>query len=288
MATTVRDRLAGASQSECAGKEIANQGAKPDKDMTEKILPFLPMVRRLEAAGFRAWPARHVAYDGSWQIRLTPGHPSKRLNCVVPLDPGDSRDIETRIEKCAAMFEASGRPLDFRQSPLCPPQLASHFSSNGWTCLDETVVMAADLDSVNYGDGMDHLPTHDVNRFAEACLKIDTDRDTSLPVLVDILSSVKPATGLFLIEDAASGPVAVTLCVADNDLAGISQVVVAEGKRRQGIGREIVASALRWAKLRGARKAWLQVRAGNRNAIALYESMGFGESYRQNYWRRPR
>jgi hypothetical protein len=49
----------------------------------------LPNVRRLEAVGFRAWPAASVQYDGSWLVRLTAGHDSKRLNSVYPLDPSD-------------------------------------------------------------------------------------------------------------------------------------------------------------------------------------------------------
>ena len=50
----------------------------------------LALVRRLEAVGFRAWPAASVHYDGSWAVRLTAGHPSKRLNSVNPLDPARS------------------------------------------------------------------------------------------------------------------------------------------------------------------------------------------------------
>jgi hypothetical protein len=64
----------------------------------------LPNVRRLEAVGFRAWPAASVHYDGSWLIRLTVGHGSRRLNSVNPLDPSDYRDLETRLEKAAKRF----------------------------------------------------------------------------------------------------------------------------------------------------------------------------------------
>ena len=49
----------------------------------------LATVRRFEAAGFRAWPASAVHYDGTWASGSTAGHPAKRLNSVNPLDPGD-------------------------------------------------------------------------------------------------------------------------------------------------------------------------------------------------------
>ena len=50
----------------------------------------LAEVRRFEAAGFRAWPAAAISYDGAWLVRLTAGYPAKRLNSVNPLDPGDT------------------------------------------------------------------------------------------------------------------------------------------------------------------------------------------------------
>src|SRR3546814_7202845 len=77
----------------------------------------LPLVRRLEAVGFRAWPAATVIYDGSWQVRLTGGHKSKRLNCVVPLDPSDCRDMDLRLEKAGKRFQTYGRPLIVRETP---------------------------------------------------------------------------------------------------------------------------------------------------------------------------
>ena len=92
----------------------------------------LPNVRRLEAVGFHAWPATSVQYDGSWLVRLTAGHDSKRLNSVNPLDPSDYRDLEIRLEKAAKRFSEHGRPLTVRQTPLTPPQLIAHMNANGW------------------------------------------------------------------------------------------------------------------------------------------------------------
>ena len=95
-------------------------------------MPRLALVRRLEAVGFRAWPAASVHYDGSWAVRLTASHPSRRLNSVNPLDPGDHRDFEPRIARIAKRFESYSRPLVFRLSPLAPAPLESHFDAQGW------------------------------------------------------------------------------------------------------------------------------------------------------------
>ena len=57
--------------------------------------------------------------------------------------------------------------------------------------------------------------------------------------------------------------------------------------RGQGHGRSLVLSALKWARLRGARQAWLQVEAANQPALALYRSLGFEEVYPYHYRRPP-
>ena len=252
---------------------------------TEVERPYLPLVRRLEAAGFRAWPAAQVTFDGSWQLRMTPGHPSKRLNCLVPLDPFDERDMEPRVAATVRAFAMQGHNAAVRESPLCPPGLPPLLADLGWHRGYDTLVMTADLDGLDLGTGMDHLPTHDVQRFAEACVRIDKARDTTPATVASIVSAIEPAAGLFLME-GQSGPTAVGICVQDFDLAGIQQVVVERSARRQGLGRELVSSALRWARLRGARQAWLQVLSGNSNAVRLYEAMGFRTAYGYAYWQK--
>jgi ribosomal protein S18 acetylase RimI-like enzyme len=244
----------------------------------------LPLVRRLEAVGFRAWPASSVHYDGSWQVRLTAGHPSKRLNSVVPLDPSDHRDVDIRLEKARRKFEAYGRLMVVRETPLAPPVLMDFLRQQGWQCFDETIVMTADLAAIDLPDTMDHLPSHDVGRYVDANLAVEGTDPIRKPALAEVVSGIKPPSGLFIIEDGETGPVATTLCVQDNDLAGIMSLSVSPAYRRQGLATEILASALRWARTRSAKTAWLQVTAGNVPAIALYHRFNFHEVYRYRYW----
>lgn len=245
----------------------------------------LPLVRRLEAVGFRAWPAASVAYDGSWQIRLTGGHPSKRLNCIVPLDPSDYRDLDLRLEKARKRFGAYGRDLLVRQTPLTPPPLIEHLTANGWGVFETTDVMTVDLTELELPDTLDYLPSHDIGRFIDANLALDGEDPGSKSALAEIISSIKPASGFFIKEMPAEGAIAVALCVQDNDLAGVMSFAVAPGHRRSGIGTEIFSSALRWARISGARSAWLQVVSTNAPALALYRKFGFRRAYQYHYWR---
>jgi [ribosomal protein S18]-alanine N-acetyltransferase len=59
------------------------------------------------------------------------------------------------------------------------------------------------------------------------------------------------------------------------DEAHIATIAVHPDFRRQGIGEEILIQALRAAQSEGARRAFLEVRAGNTAAQALYKKYGF-------------
>ena len=59
-------------------------------------------------------------------------------------------------------------------------------------------------------------------------------------------------------------------------------------ERGKGHGRRLVLSALKWARLRGARQAWLQVEADNAaGAAASTRTLGFSEIYRYHYRQPP-
>lgn len=83
----------------------------------------------------------------------------------------------------------------------------------------------------------------------------------------------------------------------DDQLAGfaITQVVLDEATlfnlavdpvfQRQGIGRQLLQHVITELESRGIQTLWLEVRASNRPAIALYEQLDFNEvSVRRNYY----
>ena len=254
--------------------------------MQANTMPNLPLVRRLEAVSFRAWPASSGVYDGSWQIRLTGSHPSKRINCVVPLDPSDHGHCAIRLEKARKRFEDYGRALVVRQTTLMPAPLRDFMLEDGWEVFEDVKVMTADLSDMELPETMAHLPSHDIGRFVEASLRVSGDDVALRPAIAEIVSSIKPSLGLFIKEEVEGEPQATVICVQDNDLAGILSLDVALSDRRTGMGTQIMTSALRWARISGAKTAWLQVVSTNFPAIALYEKFGFSEAYTYRYWRK--
>jgi len=243
-------------------------------------------VRRLEAAGFRAWPATMVHYDGAWSVRLTGGHPAKRLNSVVPLDPFDDGSLTERIARAARRFDAYGRPLTFRISPLAAPAISAHLDAEGWSHFGESLVMRAPLSRALVGEAIHQIPLKDMGRFIGAAIAINSLDPALRPGLSEIISSIQPKAGLFVLEDEGQ-PVSTAICVHDGDLAGLFEVATQEGRRGQGHGRRTLLSALKWAHTNGASQAWLQVEADNESAVGLYRSMGFDEVYRYHYRRPP-
>lgn len=64
-------------------------------------------------------------------------------------------------------------------------------------------------------------------------------------------------------------------------------LMVAHGRRRQGIGTALIEEAIRWARGSGIHKLELHVFPHNEPAIGLYEKLGFRrEGYRRGHYRR--
>lgn len=72
------------------------------------------------------------------------------------------------------------------------------------------------------------------------------------------------------------------------DEAELQALAVAAGFRRQGLGAALTDAAFACARRRRARVMFLEVRAGNHAAQALYRGLGF-EAYgrRPRYYRHP-
>ena len=68
----------------------------------------------------------------------------------------------------------------------------------------------------------------------------------------------------------------------------INNVAVRENFRRRGVGRRLLNRILEEAKRSGAMAAYLELRAGNQAALALYQECGFRvTSRRKNYYSDP-
>jgi ribosomal-protein-alanine acetyltransferase len=94
--------------------------------------------------------------------------------------------------------------------------------------------------------------------------------------------------GRLVVAEAADGIVGFAVSYHAADEAEIANVAVAASARRRGIGRALVDAVVAAAAEGGARAVFLEVRASNAAAQALYAARGFAPvGRRAAYYRQP-
>lgn len=91
----------------------------------------------------------------------------------------------------------------------------------------------------------------------------------------------------FLVE-GDGGIVGFAVVSCSFEVAELESVAVAEGARRQGVGRAVCRAAMEWARECEAERMELEVRASSEGAQALYVELGFQVmGRRRGYYREP-
>lgn len=91
----------------------------------------------------------------------------------------------------------------------------------------------------------------------------------------DIQRKLTDSPELFLVGTIEGRVVATVMAGYDGHRGWINYLGVCPDHQRQGLGREIMEAAERCLRERGVPKINLQVRSGNSQVIAFYESLGF-------------
>jgi [ribosomal protein S18]-alanine N-acetyltransferase len=96
------------------------------------------------------------------------------------------------------------------------------------------------------------------------------------------------SNGIALVADLDGSIAGILVGRVAADEFEILNLAVATAWRRRGAGAGLVHAALERARSAGAKQVYLEVRASNRAAISLYESIGFRECGRRaSYYRDP-
>ena len=221
----------------------------------------LPTVRRFEAAGFRAWPAASVHYDGTWVIRAQRRLSGQAAELRQSARPRRRRDIAERVARAARRFDAYGRPLTFRLSPLSGPA-ADAASRRAKAGRARRIAGHARCRSTSAGgrcDGPDsaegHRPVH--GRGDATCTVTDA---TLRPGLTRGHRGDRAGSRAVRAGTRTSEPLATAICVHDGDLAGLFEIATGAARARQGawpagraVGAEMGAAARRQAGLAAGR-----------------------------------
>ena len=241
----------------------------------------LRIVRRVELAALRAWPALEQWDDDGWLLRFAEGY-TKRANSVTPLQPC-SDAMADRVAQCEALYRQRGLPPIFRLvAPLVPAELDAHLERRGYALVDPTLVLSAPLHALSLP--APSFPLHsmdDIDAWLRAHKAVS---GTALQATHGrILAAIEGRLLLATMQEEGE-PVACALAVVENGLVGLFDLAVAPAWRRQGLARALMIGLLHGAHDVGAQRAYLQVVEGNGPARELYQALGMRELYR--YWYR--
>ncbi len=246
--------------------------------------PATAEVVRLETANLSAWPAERLLHDGTWLLRVTPCHGSKRLNSLNFLDPTDDGDSATRLAAMAVASRRQGLAPTIRITPLTPPVVVALVEQDGFEVFDETLTMVLPTDGAAMPAGVEAWDASPRQCWAEAMKTTASAKAADVGALVAVLDRIVPEAALMVAIDGGT-VAASTLAVRDRDLVGLFDVGTNPAFRRRGHASACVRAALAWGRAGGARTGYLQVLAGNTVAVDLYRRMGFTEAYRGDYRR---
>lgn len=224
----------------------------------------------LAAVTSRGWPATEAVPLGDWELRAAGGFTGRAHSACVHGDPR----VDDPFAAVVDFYTARGlRPL---AQVVVGSDWEREFTTRGWRVVDGqppgAVVQVTDLRVAPAADPAVTIADQAADDWIARYLRAAETPELARSVLEG------PATvGFLSLHDAAIGRIVVT-----GEWAGISAVEVVPDRRRTGLARRIVDTALAWAMARGADKAWLQM-TSNTAAIGLYAHYGFVTHHEYTY-----
>lgn len=243
-------------------------------------------LRRLEEAGFNAWPALQTILVDGWVVRLADGY-TKRANSANPTYPAADPDVAATVARCAAIYRERGLPPIVRLTSFgCPPGLDDLLAERGYRHVDPTLVMTRPLAGPMPEPRVaGELEAQAIEPWLERYVATSgaaLERQATHAAMLGRIGG-GACFGALRVAEAVE-PVACGLAVVEGELVGLFDIVTDRALRGRGYGGALVAALLRWAAGRGAATAYVQVTAANEPALRLYRALGFAEAYR--YWYR--
>ncbi|MET0383683.1 MAG: GNAT family N-acetyltransferase [Burkholderiaceae bacterium] len=237
-------------------------------------------MQALEDAAFAAWPSQESFSLHGWRIRLDRGY-TKRANsanataAARPLSDADIAGIEAR-------FRLGGLTPVFRLTSFAPVrEVDAALERRGYLRRDFSLVMARDLSQAD--DAADPAMAADAAAWLESFRAVSGKDGADQAAHLDILRRIAHPCAWGM-----QAPGGVALCCGLGVLAdgavGLFDLATRADSRRQGRARELCGRLVSWGRRHGARRAFLQVVQANRDAVALYGTLGFRVAY--GYWYR--
>ncbi|MGH3474538.1 MAG: GNAT family N-acetyltransferase [Aeromicrobium sp.] len=251
--------------------------------VTWKVVPDHPRrtrpaslfsVDELSRITSRGWPAVVSEPLGEWELRASGGFTGRANSVAVHGDPGMA--FEDALAAVVEFYASHGT------TPRAQVAIGSDhepaFLDAGWAPGTEArpgaIVQVADIRETFEPD-----PDARITSTAdEAWLRLYPRAED--PEVARAVLEGPRTVGFVSIGDPT---VAIGRVVVTGEWAGVAAVEVVPERRREGLARRIVDTALSWATERRADKAYLQTMRDNTAALALYEPYGFVDHHEYRY-----
>lgn len=249
---------------------------------------------QLQQLGITQWSLRrHGALQGEIAIAI-PAH--VRLVMVANDLPALTDPLVSDVLRALTVSPDQVLQLTPEKSRCCRKAVAA--TAGGWVLTNRYHWKALRWHhrrSPNYGQTQRHAPRYG-NKFAHMNT-ISSLETTDLPAAYHIEQRAHAFRGVKnlasnrgerylnfqLTQNGKMAAFAITQVVLDE--ATLFNIAVDPDYQRQGLGRALLEHLIDELEKRGVATLWLEVRASNAAAIALYESLGFNEAtIRRNYY----
>lgn len=226
------------------------------------------------AATDATWPAARLHVAGGWLVREGLGG-GKRVSSATPL----SGEAAATIALAEAQHAALGQPALFCLRSA-DTDLDGALAARGYRIDDPVVVLEGDIGRIG-SIAPDHLSSFPV--WPPLAIMVDLWREGGIgPARFAVMERVTGPKAAILgrAGDRAAG---VAFVACQGDVAMVHALHVADSQRRQGLGRNLMRAAARWADGAGARTLAVAVRAENHAARALYAGLGMTQVSAYHY-----
>lgn len=242
---------------------------------------------RIEETCFNAFPSLKQVLYGNWLLRFADGL-TRRANSVNALRADcDGDDPAALIAAAEPLYRAQGLPTIFRVLSILDPALGLELTARGYTSEGESCVLHGEIGALAAAaDPAAHLSPLPEPEWLSAMAVLQGNGPAQAATYRRIVEAIAvPARFALLAVDGV--PAALAYGALHDGLLCYESVVTDPHRRRQGLGRRVIASLAHWARDAGAAGACLEVEAGNAPALSLYASFGLAELYRYHYRREP-
>lgn len=236
-------------------------------------------IKTIEDLSLNAWPSLQMElYDG-WILRFSHFY-THRTNSVEQFGTS-SLTWREKIPHCEAVYRRWGTPAIFKITPLVSKDFDYILEHRNYEIQHTTNVMVLNLE-----DAVLDAPINSViisqsiqREWIDSLLALNGTTNVIHKAIVPTMYNAIAKDTICVFIQSQGVIIGTGLGILDRDYVGVYAIHVREDYRKKGLARSLCTCILKEGIKKGAKKAYLQVVAGNDPAFLLYQSLGFQSLY---------